>query len=387
MHAQHSQLFDKKKRSIYIVGLLTGMAIGIVTPLSTAHMAKLHTNEVWIGIIASAFYVFMAVGSIYVHRKLKNRQMKSMMMIGLLSTAICCMLFPFGSSPVLWLFFMASMGLGMSMNLIGVQSSLQRLTDLRTRGLANGVYSLFFSIGLAVTSVLGPIVYEKLYWLSFFSGSLILMGAANFIQISWRGNQTVSETSSNKFKQKLGLPLFGAFAYGFSETTVISLYPLFLLTQGFPVSIIGYGLGMFVVGGLIGAVPIAFFADRVGKEKMLSLSILIAIFSVLGIVLSNSFSLILLFSFISGGLVGPVFPVTLALTVENLHEEEIASGTALFTFANGFGSAVGPFLSSTVMTVFGTAYLFLPCLILFGIFMFSLTYKELRDKKIQKATM
>lgn len=370
------RLFGNKKWVIYCIALLVGGAMGIISPLATTHMNKQGVGPVWIGIISSSFFLAMVMGSIFGDRKMRGRDLTQPIIIGLLFTALCAILFPFVKIPFLWFALMSIMGIGISFNLVGVQTALHQLTENGNRAVVSGIYTLCYAFGFVISSVEGPMIYELNDKLPFIFSAISLGLGIILIYFILKGIMVISPHSEEKVFTKIVMPLYGVFAYGFSETTLVSLYPLYLLNLNIDLSQIGYALGIFVLGSMIGAVPVTYLGDKIGREKCLIISLVISIFAILGIILFGNFLSKLVFSFIAGFTVGPIYPLTLALSVQNLNEKEMPSGTALFNVSYGLGSTAGPFLSSLVMGYFGNHYIFSLCLFLFALLLIGMIAKR-----------
>ena len=367
MENKTGKLFGNKKWVIYCIALLVGGAMGIITPLATTHMSKHGVGPIWIGIISSSFFFALVLGSIFGDRKMRGRDLTQPIITGLLMTALCDLFFPLVGNPFLWLTLMFIMGIGDSFNLVGIQTALHQLSHYQNRAMVSGIYTVCYALGFAISSVVGPMIYELNDSIPFNLSAFSLMLGAFLIYFLLKGVMVIAPHSEEKVFTKILMPLFGVFTYGFSETTLVSLYPLYLLNHNIDLSHIGYALGIFVLGGLVGAVPITYLGDKLGREKSLIVSLVISIFAIFGIILFDGLLGKLVFSFIAGFTVGPIYPLTLAMSVQHLSKKEMPSGTALFNVSYGLGSAAGPVLSSIVMGTFGNHYIFSLCLFLFAL--------------------
>lgn len=376
------RLFGNYKWVMYCVSLMMGLAMGIINPLATTHMTKNNIEEILVGIISSAYFLFMAIGSVYVYKKQRGKNIKKLLISGLTLTAVSALLFPFAGNCFLWFLLMSFMGTGISLNMVGIQTAMHSVTDSNNKALVSGIYSFCFAFGFVISAVIGPVVYENVAWMAFFMGSLGLCIAAVLIGFKLKDMlimpEDIGQTSEKTVISKIPLALFGAFAYGFSETTLVSLYPLFMNRLNFNSIQSGYALGIFVVGSILGSIPITYLADRIGRKKCLALIISVSLIPIIGIMFYDSFTAKMLFSFIAGFTIGPVYPLSLALSVEDLKSEELISGTAFFTFFYGIGSTAGPFLSSVAMRCFGNRYIFSITLLIFVFMLFVMIKTNIR---------
>ncbi len=380
MRELFGKLIGNNKWAMYCIALMVGLAMGVINPLATTHMARNNVSEVWVGAISSSYFLFMALGSIFIYKKLRGKAISKILILGLILTAVCAIGFPLMDNRALWFLLMGLMGAGVSFNLVGIQAAMQNATDSTNKALVSGIYSFCFAIGFVISSLVGPMLYECAPWIAFSMGSVSLCIAAGFINFKLKSLLTIPTYSEGKVFSKITLALFGAFAYGFSETTLVALYPLFMLRLNFGLSQVGYALGIFVIGSIIGTIPVTYLADKFGRKKCLGLTIFLSLFAIIGVMFFNSFSSKLIFSFIAGFTIGPIYPLSLSLTVQDLIQDELMPGVALFTFAYGIGSAAGPFLSSGAMQYLGNNYIFS---ISFVIFMLLLLYMAISSKHLR----
>ncbi|WP_010681246.1 MFS transporter [Acetivibrio cellulolyticus] len=359
-------VLGNKKWVIYIMAFLVGIAMGIINPLTTTHMEESNVEGIWIGIISSAYFFLMAFGSIFTDRKMRGKDVRKVIMIGLLMTSVGSAIFPWVSLNLIRLVLMCFMGAGISFFMVGIQTALHNLSDDNNRATVSGLYSLCFAAGFIVSSFTGPMIYERVKWVAFAAGSVCLIAVLIMISLMFnKGLLTIPLRPKGAVFNKIILALLGSFTYGVSETTVVCMYPLFLLRQNYQLSVIGYGLSIFVVGSIIGIMPFSYIADKVGRRKSMAVCVVIAILSIIGIVFADNFAIRMVFSFIAGFVIGPIYPLSMALAVQDLCKEEIPSGTALFTFYYSFGAAAGPFSSSVLMNAFGNKQIFTVSLVLF----------------------
>lgn len=370
-----TKLFDNNKGIIYLMAFLIGSAIGIIIPLTTTHMSKNHVSNVFIGVIESVYFLTIALGTILINKKMKNRDLKKLISLGLLVSAISTLSFPVLSSVAVWFVLMALMGFGVSFHLVGTQTARHSFTEDSIRGVVSGVYTLFFAFGFAFGTIAGPKIYEENIWLSFIIGASFLASVALLLYLKIKIKLTISASSNKNVIKKIFLSLQGAFLYGFIENTITAMYPLFLLQHKFTLSQMGYALGMFVIGGTVGTIPITYIGDKIGREKGLIISVLISIVAFLGIIIFDELTYKLLFSFISGIGIGAIYPISMAMGVQGLDNDEIISAASNFNLFYSFGCAAGPVLSSIAMNILGNNYLFSISLILLIAFLYNLFSK------------
>jgi MFS family permease len=361
---KNNAIFNNNKWALYCAAFLIGIT-GMIGPLSSTHMAKNGASNLSIGIISSLYFVFSAATSILIAKKLQGKNIIYFINSGLFLTACSDVIFPFYKNIYFWGPMMSLMGIGMSFSFVGLQTSLQNLTDSKSRALITGVYSFFFATGFILGTVAGSRLYDYNPFSLYLMGAIITCLTIVIIQIRLRNKITSPFQPDIEITQKEHFGLQGAFVYGFTETTLVSLYPTFLIATHYNASNVGMALGIFVTGNMAGTLPVTFLADKFGKRRIFVLCALFSIFSILGILMINDYLIKLLFSFVCGFLIGPINPISLALSVEGLKENEMSKGTSYFTFMYSIGCAAGPFISALTMKIFGNIHIFSTSILLF----------------------
>ncbi len=371
--------FEKSKiyrLFLFFIAFLVGCAMGVINPIASTHMTEMNTSGIWVGIISSTYYIFLSAGAILAVYRLKGKNMKSLMTIGLLTASISSFLFPILNGHLFWWLLMALMGIGISFNMTGVQTLLHSVSDEKDRGIISGLYSFFFAVGFIISSVAGPVIYGFSSLAAFSIGSLCLIVDSAMVFFLINTVRSIPVALEGKIIRSILSPLFGAFIYGFSETTLITLYPVFLLNQHYSLNQMGTSLAVFVAGSIVGILPLTWLSDRTERKKVVAACMIAAILTVFGIVMFDNFLIRLVLSFLAGFAIGPLYPLFLSVTIESVRESDIASGTSFFTFSYGFGSAVGPFLTSVFMQFLGNSHIFTMCLAFFIAYILLMVFKR-----------
>jgi MFS family permease len=359
--------FSAALSTLYFVSLLSGLAAGIFNPLIAAHMARHGIGDVAIGASAALFFLCIAAAAPLASILIRRAGTRAVIATGLVVASASALLFPHTGNLVLWFVLRAAMGVGVGLYMIGGQSALNRYAREESRALSNGIHALAFGVGLGIGPVAGSALYEVTPALAFGAGALLLLAG---IGPAWKvltGRAPVASALDIALGRRLSLPLHGAFAYGFAEGTLMSLYPVFLLRHGYSIGEIGYAFSAFVVGGILSTLPLTHRADRIGIERMLGACTLVGMAATIGLVLSDSFALTFVSSLVAGGSFGPVFALSLALIGRTVRADELPAGAAWFTAMFSIGCASAPLIAALAMSQFGDRQIFTPALAVFAL--------------------
>jgi MFS family permease len=347
--------------ALYLVAFLSGISLGLFNPFVSTLMKEKGYDNIVIGANSTLYFFVIAAGTPIVASILRQIGLRKTMMLGFLLMGITAPLFAFTTQLSLWFIIRGVMGLACCLYLISGQTAINYFCNDQNRAMVNGLDALAFSLGFGIGPIMGAVAYNLSPKITFLLGSGLILSGIVVVFFGLPEKTVKFQKPNFSIIQKLKLPLQGAFAYGFSVATLVSLYPLFLLEQNYGIERMGLIFGLFILGGLISTVPITHLADKMGKVKVLVGSVIIVIVSVFGL------------SLISGVGMSPIFPLSLALIGSTVTLNELSSGSAVFTSIYSAGCTAGPILSAIVMTMMGTRYIFSLMLVIFVLFLLSLS--------------
>ncbi len=353
---------------LYVIAFLSGISIGLFNPFISTFMAQNQVDELWIGANSTVYFLMIFLGTPLVAKILRQIGLRKTMTLGLMLMGFSAPLFPMTTQLSLWFVIRAVMGFGCCLYLVCGQTALNYFCHENNRSIASGLYSLAFSFGFGMGPVMGSSLYNFSPQLTFSLGSLLILTGLVVVWIGLPEKSIVFDSSIRpELFRKLKLPLYGAYAYGFVDATLVSLYPVYLLQQNYGVEQIGSTFVLFVLGGLLATLPVTHLADRFDKLKVLLITVCIIIFSLSSLSVTTNSMTIQILAFVSGASISPIFPLAIAMIGNKVSENELSSGSALFTTVYGFGCAAGPILSSIVMQIFGARQIFILSIISFAL--------------------
>lgn len=359
--------------ALYLVAFLSGISLGLFNPFISTLMKEKGYDNIVIGANSTLYFFVIAAGTPIVASILRQIGLRKTMMLGFLLMGITAPLFAFTTQLSLWFIIRGVMGLACCLYLISGQTAINYFCNDQNRAMVNGLDALAFSLGFGIGPIMGAVAYNLSPKITFLLGSGLILSGIVVVFFGLPEKTVKFQKPNFSIIQKLKLPLQGAFAYGFSVATLVSLYPLFLLEQNYGIERMGLIFGLFILGGLISTVPITHLADKMGKVKVLVGSVIIVIVSVFGLSLIENPMITPFLAFVSGVGMSPIFPLSLALIGSTVTLNELSSGSAVFTLIYSAGCTAGPILSAIVMTMMGTRYIFSLMLVIFVLFLLSLS--------------
>ncbi|MCA2684472.1 MAG: MFS transporter [Microcystis sp.] len=362
--------------ALYLVAFLSGISLGLFNPFVSTLMKEKGYDNIVIGANSTLYFFVIAAGTPIVASILRQIGLRKTMMLGFLLMGITAPLFAFTTQLSLWFIIRGVMGLACCLYLISGQTAINYFCNDQNRAMVNGLDALAFSLGFGIGPIMGAVAYNLSPKITFLLGSGLILSGIVVVFFGLPEKTVKFQKPNFSIIQKLKLPLQGAFAYGFSVATLVSLYPLCLLEQNYGIERIGLIFGLFILGGLISTVPITHLADKMGTVKVLVGSVIIVIVSVFGLSLIENPMITPFLAFVSGVGMSPIFPLSLALIGSTVTLNELSSGSAVFTSIYSAGCTAGPILSAIVMTMMGTRYIFSLMLVIFVLFLLSLSQSQ-----------
>lgn len=362
--------------ALYLVAFLSGISLGLFNPFISTLMKEEGYDNIVIGANSTLYFFVIAAGTPIVASILRQIGLRKTMMLGFLLMGITAPLFAFTTQLSFWFIIRGVMGLACCLYLISGQTAINYFCNDQNRAMVNGLDALAFSLGFGIGPIMGAVAYNLSPKITFLLGSGLILSGIVVVFFGLPEKTVKFQKPNFSIIQKLKLPLQGAFAYGFSVATLVSLYPLFLLEQNYGIERMGLIFGLFILGGLISTVPITHLADKMGKVKVLVVSVIIVIVSVFGLSLIENPMITPFLAFVSGVGMSPIFPLSLALIGSTVTLNELSSGSAVFTSIYSAGCTAGPILSAIVMTMMGTRYIFSLMLVIFVLFLLSLSQSQ-----------
>ncbi len=138
--------------------------------------------------------------------------------------------------------------------------------------------------------------------------------------------------------------------------------------KGLDVRSITLFVAMIYIGGMVCQYPIGWASDRMDRRQLI---IYLAIFGTISMGIAPLFTdniyLLMLLSFILGGICNPLYSLYLAYMNDYLEPDDMAAASGGLIFINGCGAIGGPFLVGWMMTTYGADSFFIFLAVLLGL--------------------
>jgi MFS family permease len=363
---------DPATRLVYVASLLVGTGYGVSIALTALRLNELGFGKPAIGSLAAVFACGIVLASIPMAALVQRFSAKTILVVSLAGYAACVGVFPFLAS---WPTISAARffdGACSVATWIGFETVLLRRAEAHQKAYVMSLYAVAIASGY----VLGPLLAKGIVAfapmrMAFLASSALALAACAVVVL--RLDRSAAETSvasasgedgarpgpgepASTFVllRRIRTSLFGTFAYGYFQASVVLFLPLYLIEQkGVAESRTILLPACFAAGMLLFSNYAGKVGDRVGHLLVMRTLATIGAVMVGGFVWLDSWPLMCAAIFVAGATLAAISPVSLALQGIVVEPASYARANSLYNAAYAAGMLLGPPVSSLFFARFG----------------------------------
>jgi MFS family permease len=328
---------------------------GLYTTYTTLALKSMGASLVWIGVISSMFFVGLMVGA-YRSPKLAQRigYIRSYTFFAAFIT-LAVLIQGMSSNMWVWLVARFASGYAFAGLFVVLESWILHSTSRDMKGRMLAVYLLSYYIAQSSGQLLLNIPFEHSIFIfcliaAFSAASILPVSATRFSEPKLIEQAL---TSPKVIWKKAPLGLIGGFASGILLGSIYSIYPLYLQQANMDTSRIAWIMFATIFGGALLQYPIGKFSDMIDRRKILLLVLLLSGLLLSGLYFTFQLPLIILCTFIMGGFIFAIYPLSISHTCDYLEPHESISAISILTIFYGLGSSIGPFMATQSIHIIG----------------------------------
>jgi MFS family permease len=343
-----------------ISSLLGGVALlllgnGLLNTLLTLRGVAEGYSTSMLGLIMSGYFVGFLLGT-WLAIPLVRRvgHIRAFAFCAALA-AITALLHVLVVDPWVWLGLRVLYGLALVSLYMVIESWLNAQVPNGKRGQVFAVYMAVNLGALAAAQQLLNLADPKDFVL-FVLAAILISAALMPIALTRQVQPSVPDTLHTNLRQIAGIAPLALAAAGLSGLALGAFWgmaPVYAALSGFDATGVGLLMSSTILGGALLQWPIGIYSDK--HDRRLVLFWVVA-FSVLVAVLMSlvpAGRLLLGLIFVWGGLAFAIYPIAVAQLIDQLHSDEILSGSSSLLMVNGIGSVCGPLLAGLLMEHLG----------------------------------
>ncbi|MER2261636.1 MAG: MFS transporter [Psychrobacillus sp.] len=371
---QFTAVESRRFKILVIIVSISGFSQGMLLPLISVIFEQDGVSATLNGLSATGLYIGTLLISPFIELPLRKYGYKPMIVVGGLIVIVSLLLFPLWKSVAFWFVLRLLIGIGDHALHFSTQTWITSFSPHHRLGRNIAIYGLSFGVGFAVGPLFVQLVeiFEGLPFIV--SGLLCLVAWVLVFFIKNEKPESIASSNSTAGTWKRFGAAFGVawiafippFSYGFLESSLNAIYPVYALRNSIEISQLSYILTAFSVGGVASQLPLGMLSDRLGRRQVLYTMLgLGAITFGLASFFETSAIVVGTFFFIAGTFVGSTFSLGIAYMTDLTPKELLPTGNLICGIFFSLGSLSGPFFGGLFIQVFeGLSFLLLISLLL-----------------------
>lgn len=343
-----------------ISSLLSGVALlllgnGLLNTLLTLRGVHEGYSTTMLGLVMSGYFVGYLLGT-WVNTPLIRRvgHIRAFAFFAAVAASIALM-HVLVVDPWFWLFLRIGYGMALIGLYMVIESWLNAQASNEQRGQIFAVYMVVNLVALAIAQQLLGLAAPTEFIL-FALAAILICCALTPIALTRQAQPNIPDTHAVDLRHLIRvapLALFAAAISGLSMGGFWGMAPVYASLNGMDASGVGLLMSLSILGGALLQWPIGRFSDNHDRRTVLfwvvSLAVLV---SLLLSMMPTGIWMLALF-FVWGGLAFAVYPIAVAQLIDQLHPDEILSGSSGLLLVNGLGAICGPLLAGVLIEQLG----------------------------------
>ncbi|ATP41864.1 MFS transporter [Solibacillus sp. R5-41] len=344
---------------LVVIVSISGFSQGMLLPLISVIFEGDGVSSTLNGLNATGLYIGTLLISPFIEQPLRKYGYKPIIVFGGAIVFLSLFLFPFWKSITFWFILRLLIGVGDHGLHFATQTWITSSTPQHKLGKSMSIYGISFGLGFAVGPLLVPLVEisESLPFIVSSALCLVAWSLVFFVKNekpeALKGDANQTGMARYKLAIKYGWVAFlPPLVYGFLESSLNALYPVYALRKGFDLAFVSIILASFSVGAITMQLPLGLLGDRIGRKKVIIGGLFAGgSFFIVGNLLESSQILVAVSFFIAGMCAGSMFSLGITYMADLTPKELLPSGNLLCGIFFSLGSLSGPFLGGLYLQI------------------------------------
>jgi MFS family permease len=367
-----SRVRDPATRVVYTAALLVGTGYGVSIALTALRLNALGFGKPAIGSLAAVFAGGIVVAALPMAAVVQRLSAKTVLVASLAGYAACVGVFPFLESATTIAAARFLDGVCSVATWICFETVLLRRAEAHRKAYVMSLYAVAVALGYLMGPLLAKGIVALAPMQTAFLASSALAGAAALV-VALRldrasaeqaiagavpaGERAAPETprlSTLEVLRRVRTSLFGTFAYGYFQASVVLFLPLYLIEQKHvPESRTILLPAFFAAGMLLFSNYAGKVGDRIGHLRTMRVLATVGAAMVAGFVWLESWPLMCAAIFVAGATLASISPVSLALQGVAVDAASYGRANSFYNALYAAGMLLGPPISSLCFARFG----------------------------------
>lgn len=350
---------DYRQRRFFILVLIvsiSGFSQGMLLPLISVIFEGDGVSSTINGLSATGLYIGTLLISPFIEAPLRKFGYKPIILAGGALVITSLLLFPLWKSVMFWFILRMLIGIGDHALHFSTQTWITSFTEPYRLGRNMAIYGVSFGLGFAVGPLFVPLIKISESLPFIISCALCFAAWVLVFFVKNEKPEALSEESSSGAARyvlafKYGWVAFLApFVYGFLESSLNALFPVYALRKSFDLQNVSYILAAFSIGSIITQFPLGVLGDKVGRRKVVLTCLAVGAGSFVVGHLLEDYELFVAGVFLLAGMsVGSLFSLGITYMADLTPKELLPTGNLLCGIFFSIGSLSGPFVGGVYL--------------------------------------
>ncbi|WP_430009045.1 MFS transporter [Methylophaga lonarensis] len=343
-----------------IQAILWGVALlllgnGLINTLLTLRGVSEGFSSAVLGLVMSSFFVGFICGTWVSPRLIKRMGHIRTFAFCASLCASAALLHIIFIDAISWMLLRFIYGLAFVTLMTVIESWLNSQSAPHERG---RIFAFYMVVNLGALAVAQQMLRldSPENFLLFALVSILICSALLPIAMTRRAQPTISDHPKSSLKALVRFAPLAVAASAFSGLAMgafWSMTPIYAAGVGFDTGGIAMIMSVAILGGAALQIPIGRVSDKYDRPAVLiGVLILAAIIAVI-IPMAPSENILYGLYFLWGGLAFAIYPLAVAMLIDQLHPDEIVSGSSDMLVLHGIGCVFAPMLAGGLMTLIG----------------------------------
>ncbi|MEH7248276.1 MFS transporter [Neobacillus niacini] len=340
---------------------ISGFSQGMLLPLIAVIFEKAGVSSSLNGLNATALYIGILLISPFMETPLRKYGYKPTIIFGGGLVVLALAMFPLWKSFWFWFCLRALIGIGDHALHFATQTWITSASPNEKRGRNIALYGLFFGIGFASGPLMTPLVNVN-ESLPFIISSILCLIGWVFV-FTLKNEFPEQEVGINSFfntikrfnkTMKYGwIAFLPPFCYGFLESSLNGIFPVYALRMDIDVASVSLLLTGFAIGGIITQLPLGVLSDSYGRRNLLMIVLILGFFTFTSAsIFEHSFIGLFISFLLSGMVVGSTFSLGISYMTDLVPRNLLPTGNLLCGIFFSLGSLSGPIIGGLYIQFF-----------------------------------
>jgi MFS family permease len=307
-------------------------------------------SPIEIGVVQGSYYAGFLLAALKSEPLIQRiKHIRAFSFFASIATA-CTLTTVFAHHLIIWILLRFVMGICIAALYVVIESWLLTISNIKNRGVILAIYMIALYVAQSISQYIINLIDIRSEMPYIIAGLL-----ASILPVTFTHTR-IPEISAPPVKAIFHLfvvsPLgtIGCIISGIILGSFYTFGPNY--AQVYEISI-AHLMSLTIAGGFLLQYPIGHLSDIFSRRKvMIGVSFFSLISAIIVILATGSAFWVLLFSFILGGFVFTIYPLSIAQLVDKTSHDQVTAATGVMLFAYSIGAVVGPLITPIFISVF-----------------------------------